>query len=196
MSRRAGVRSRLVAVAGLALLWLLLWGEVSWANVVGGVLAGLFTVTVFPLAPLGLQGRLHPVGLARFVLHFARDLVVSSVQVAAAVFLPRRRLTNAIVAVPLRVVSDLNIAITSIAVTLVPGSVVMDAHRDDGVLFIHLLNVRDEEHLKRLRQGVAGVEWRVVHAIGSPAEIRRIEWLRGVQQRPGQGGGSENGGRV
>jgi multicomponent Na+:H+ antiporter subunit E len=185
----AGRRGRLSASLSLAVLWLCLWGDVSWANVVGGLLAGLFAVSIFPLAPLGLRGRLHPIGAARFVAHFVRDLIVSSVQVAAAAFLPRRRLYNAIVAVQLQVVSDLNIALTSVAVTLVPGSLVMDASREDGVLFIHLLNVRDEEHLERLRQGVAEVEWRVVHAIGSPPEVRRIEWLRDVAQRRASGTG-------
>lgn len=175
-ARLAGLRGRLVAILVLAAVWVLLWGEISWANVIGGVLVASFAVIVFPLAPLDLQGRVHPLGILLFVLYFLRDLVWSSVQVAVAAFLPRDSLQNAIIAVPLRIHSDLNIALTSIAVTLVPGSVVMEANRETGVLFVHVLRVRDHAHLERLRRSVLEVEARVVRAVGSPAERRRLEW--------------------
>ncbi len=191
--QRAGPWGRLLAVASLTVLWVFLWGDLSWANVAGGMLVSLFAITVFPLTPLDLRGRLHPWGIVRFAVHFVRDLVVSSVQVAIAALLPRQRLHNAIIAVPLRIVSDLNIALTSVAVTLVPGSVVMDARRETGVLYVHMLNVRDEAHLARLRRGVLDVEWRLVHAIGSPTEIRRIEWLQRLSTRVDHSGAPGDG---
>ncbi len=175
--RHAKLRGRLVAVVVLTVVWMLMWGDVSWANVVGGLLVSSSAVTVFPLAPLDLQGRLHPLAILRFLAYFLRDLVWSSFQVAVAAFLPRDRLQNAIIAVPLRIHSDLNLALTSVAVTLVPGSVVMEANRETGVLYVHVLRVRDHAHLARLRRSVLDVEARVVRAVGSPAERRRLEWL-------------------
>jgi multicomponent Na+:H+ antiporter subunit E len=193
-ARRAGQRKaanlggRAAAVGVLTGVWILLWGDLSWANLIGGVLVSLFAVLVAPLPPLKLHKRLRPLGLLRFALHLIRDLVVSSVDVAAAALLPQRRLRNAVIAVPLRVVSDLNVALTSVTLTLVPGSVVIEARRETGTLYVHLLNVRDHRHLERLRHAVLDVERRVVHAIGTDEEIRKVDSAaRGVSGAPGDG---------
>ncbi len=180
--RRPTLGGRAAAVGTLTAIWVLLWGDLSWANVVGGVLVSLFAVFVLPLPPLELHKRLRPLGALRYVVRLIRDLIVSSVDVAKAALRPRGRLQNAVVAIPLRVVSDLNVALTSVTVTLIPGSVVIEARRETGVLYIHMLNVRDHRHLDRLRQDVLDVERRVVHAIGSDDEIRRVDEPRTVSE--------------
>jgi multicomponent Na+:H+ antiporter subunit E len=192
--RRPTLGSRAAAVGTLTAIWVLLWGDVSWANVVGGVLVSLFAVFVLPLPPLELHKRLRPLGVLRYVVRLIRDLIVSSVDVAKAALRPRGPLQNAVVAVPLRVVSDLNVALTSVTVTLIPGSVVIEARRETGTLYIHMLNVRDHHDLDRLRQSTLDVERRVVHAIGSDDEIRRVDEPRRIDGKARGGSGAPEGG--
>jgi multicomponent Na+:H+ antiporter subunit E len=107
------------------------------------------------------------------------DLVVSSVQVAWVAVRPSRELRNAVVAVRLRVPSDFNLALTSEAVTLVPGSVTVEADRESATLYVHLLDVRDRAEVERLRHRVRALEGRLVRAIGSDEELRRLKVAEG-----------------
>nr|WP_255672337.1 Na+/H+ antiporter subunit E [Glycomyces amatae] len=173
MTRRERLRSRITAVIGLVLVWDLLWGDFSLLNTVFGVLVATAILVVFPLPPVKFGGRLRPVGVVRFAARFLFDLVVASFQVALLAFRPGRP-TNAIVAVRLRVPSDLNMTLVAEAVSLVPGSLIAEADHQTGTLYIHMLGVRDEAHLERLRAGVLLLEARLIRAIGSDEELRKV----------------------
>lgn len=172
-NRRERIRSRIVAVLGLMVVWNLLWGEFTWGNVITGIVVATAILVFFPLPPVTFRGRPRPWGLIRFFARFFADLVVASFQVALLAFLPRTP-TSAIVAVRLRVKSDLNLTLVAEAVSLVPGSLITEADNLTGTLYIHMLGVRDASHLEELREGVLRLEARLIRAIGSDAELRKV----------------------
>jgi multicomponent Na+:H+ antiporter subunit E len=174
-----GRRQPFIALSGMTVIWILLWGDVSWGNLAGGLLVSTVVLALFPLPSVRLHGRIRPLGVLRFALHFVGDLVVSSVQVAWVAVRPSRELRNAVVAVRLRVPSDFNLALTSEAVTLVPGSVTVEADRESATLYVHLLDVRDRAEVERLRHRVRALEGRLVRAIGSDEELRRLKVAEG-----------------
>jgi Multisubunit Na+/H+ antiporter, MnhE subunit len=174
LSRRDKRRNRIIAVIGLVAVWCLLWGSFSWANLIGGLVLAVVVLVAFPLPPVTFAGRVHLPGLVRFVARFLRDLVVSSVQVAALAFRFGHVPRSAIIAVPLRIRSDLNLTLTAVALCLVPGSLVVEVDRAAGVLYVHALGVRDAEQVERFRRDVLALEARIVGAIGSRAERRVI----------------------
>jgi len=51
------MRSRLVAAAGLTVIWVLLWGRPTAVNVVGGLLVAVIILAVCPLPPVTFAGR-------------------------------------------------------------------------------------------------------------------------------------------
>ncbi|WP_442930809.1 Na+/H+ antiporter subunit E [Micromonospora sp. NBC_00421] len=167
-------RNRAVAMVVLVTVWVLLWGTLSWANVLGGLVVGLVVLTVFPLPPVTFAGRLHPLPLLRFTWRFLRDLVVASVQIAALAFRFGHTPQGAIIAVPLRVRSDLNLTLTAEALSLVPGSLIVEVDRDTGTLYVHVLGVRTREEVERFRDGVLELEARLIEAIGSTQELRLV----------------------
>ncbi|GAA1882013.1 Na+/H+ antiporter subunit E [Asanoa iriomotensis] len=169
-TRRA---NRAVAVLGMALVWILLWGTFSWANLLGGLVVAGIVLLVFPLPPVVFAGRLRPVPLARFVAWFLRDLFVASVQIAWLAFRFGYTPHGAIIGVGLRVGTDLNLTLTAEALSLVPGSLIVEVDRAEGVLWIHVLDVRDRAEAERFRQDVLALESRIVAAVGSPDEVRR-----------------------
>lgn len=164
----------MIAVTGLAVVWCLLWGAFSWANVIGGLVLAVVVVVVFPLPPVRFAGRVHPLGLVRFVVRFLFDLVVSSVQVAVLAFRFGHTPRGAVIAVPLRVGSDLNLTLTGVALSLVPGSLIIEVDRAAGVLYVHVLGVRDHDEVERFRRSVLELEARIVGAIGSAAELAAV----------------------
>ncbi|GHJ08134.1 hypothetical protein TPA0907_25010 [Micromonospora humidisoli] len=174
LTRAARRRNRAVAMIVLVTVWVLLWGTLSWANVLGGLVVGLVVLTVFPLPPVTFTGRVHPVPLLRFALRFLRDLVVASVQIAALALRFGHPPLGAIIAVRLRVRSDLNLTLTAEALSLVPGSLIVEVDRDAGILYVHVLGVRDRAEVERFRDGVLELEARLIAAIGSAQEQRLV----------------------
>jgi multicomponent Na+:H+ antiporter subunit E len=173
-SRRARVRDRLVAIGALTAVWMLLWGVFSWATFLGGLVVSAVVVTVFPLPPVTFAGRLRPVGLARFAGRFLIDLVRASAQLAWTAVRFRYRPRSAVIAVPLAVRSDLNITLCGEAVSLIPGSLIVDTDRAAGVLYIHVFDVSDHHAVERFRREVHALEARIVRAVGSAAELAQL----------------------
>ncbi|SCL17450.1 multicomponent Na+:H+ antiporter subunit E [Micromonospora inyonensis] len=129
-------------------------------------------LAVFPLPPVTFAGRLHPLGLLRFGLRVLYDLVVASLQIAWLALRFGHEPRGAIIAVPLRVNTDLNLTLTAEALSLVPGSLIMEADRATGTLYIHVLGVRTIEDVERFRRGVLELEERIIAAVGSEGERR------------------------
>ncbi|MBB2941417.1 multicomponent Na+:H+ antiporter subunit E [Actinoplanes lutulentus] len=163
-------RDRCVAAAALTVIWTLLWGSFTPLTVIGGLLIAIVVLTVFPLPPVTYAGRVHPLGVLKFAGRFAVDLVVASAQVAALAFRFGSTPRSAVIAVPLRVPSDLGLTLTAEALSLVPGSLIVEVDRERGVLYVHVLGVSDLADVERFRGEVLALERRLVAAFGSPAE--------------------------
>ncbi|GAA2532724.1 Na+/H+ antiporter subunit E [Pilimelia columellifera] len=165
---------RLLALTVLVTIWVLLWGVLSWLTVIGGLLAAVVILVVFPLPPVSFGGRLRPFGILRFGGRLAVDLLVASAQLAREAFRFGQEGRSAIIGMPLRVRSDLNLTLTGEALSLVPGSLIVDTDRESSILFMHVFPVRDRLDVERHRAGMYGVEARIIQAIGSADEIRRV----------------------
>ncbi|NES28380.1 Na+/H+ antiporter subunit E [Micromonospora terminaliae] len=167
-------RDQAIALGWLVAIWVLLWGDLSWGNLLAGLVIGAAVLLFFPLPPVTFGGRLRPGALLVLAVTFAGELVTASLHVAAVALRPGYVPRGAVIAVPLRVRTDLNLALTAEVVSLVPGTLILEVDRDRGVLYVHVLDVRGPEDLTASRERVLAVERRVVRAVGSPAEVRRL----------------------
>ncbi|PWU51098.1 Na+/H+ antiporter subunit E [Micromonospora globispora] len=168
-------RDQAIALGWLVLIWLLLWGDLSWGNLLGGLVVGVAVLVFFPLPPVTFGGRLRLGALLVLVATFAAELVSASVRVAGLAVRPGCRPRSAIVAVRLRVRTDLNLALTAEVISLVPGTLILEVDRDQGVLYVHVFDVRDPEDLAESRNRILTVERRIVRAIGSADEVRQLQ---------------------
>jgi len=159
----------------LVVLWMLLWGTVSPFSVLSGIVMALVVTRVFYLPPVELSGRVNVLHLAWFLLRFLFDLVRASFQVAAQAFDPRGLRGNAVVAVQLHTRSDFIITITSVVVSLVPGSLVVEIDRERSILYLHALGTRDQAGVEKVKAKVLKVEAEAVRALGSRADLRRLD---------------------
>ncbi|MEO6997962.1 MAG: Na+/H+ antiporter subunit E [Terracoccus sp.] len=172
------------AVVAIAVVWLLLWDQLSWGNLVNGLLVGLFVTLAFPLPSIQYAGSFRPVRYAMLIGRFLVDLVQSSWQVTRLALGPRTP-RNAVIGVALRSRSDLYLTITAELVTLVPGSVVIEARRSTSMLYLHLIDVGRPGAIEAQRRNVLAVEERVVRALGSRAEIAALEQAKRSDRQPG-----------
>lgn len=172
-SRRARIWQQVPLLIGLVLLWMLLWGEISWLSLLSGVGIALFVTRVFYLPPVELSGRFNPFWALVLALRFAGQVVAASVSVAALAFRPGKLPPNAIIEVPLRTRSDFVMSIVAIIVSLVPGTLVLEIDRHRALLFLHVLAAGNAEGTERARRSALATEAAVVRAIGSRAELEK-----------------------
>jgi multicomponent Na+:H+ antiporter subunit E len=171
------VRHQLPLLVWLVLVWMLLWGTWSWANLISGSVLAVLVTVLLPLPPVVGGARLHPVGVLVFLGHFVVDLVLSAAQVAWQTIRPGGIEHSAIIRVQMRTDSDLLLTIVAEALTLVPGSLVIDMDRQQRTLALHILHVRDLADVERRRAAVLAEEERVVRAFGSAEEIAALGHL-------------------
>lgn len=168
--RRPQLRMSIVT----AVIWVLLWGDLSLANLVSGFLLGLLITWVFPLPPIDFHGRFRPWPHTKLIAILLFDLVRSSFVVAAQAFHFGHTMRNAVVRVDLKTHSDLYLTLTSELVSLVPGSLVMEARRQESVVYLHVMDVRTPADIADAHRKVLQAEERVVRSFGSDAEIAAL----------------------
>ena len=93
---RWSLLQQLPLLIGLIVLWMVLWGELTWLSLVSGVVVALVVSLVLYLPPVELGGRLNPFWGIVFLGRFLVDLVVASMQVAWLVIRPRGVTANAV----------------------------------------------------------------------------------------------------
>ncbi|WP_030772380.1 Na+/H+ antiporter subunit E [Streptomyces albidoflavus] len=160
-------------VVWLAVIWVLLWGTFSWANLVNGVVVAVLLCLAFPLPPADLGLRLHPWGILKLLLYLLWDMWISGVRVTKQIFVdyPHRA---AVLAIPLRCRSELMLTATAVAVSNVPGGSVIELRRATATLFVHVLDADDPKALETARRSVWRTEELTVRAFGSREEIARV----------------------
>jgi len=172
---RHRLRHQFALLAWLVLVWNLLWGTWSWANLISGIVVAAAVTTLLPLPPVVGGTRIHPAALVGFLGYFLADLVISAAQVAWLTLSPRGLRYSAIITVDMRTDSDLLLTIIAESLILVPGSIVIDLDREAQTLALHVLHVRDRDDVERARDRVRAMEARVVRALGTADDIAALD---------------------
>jgi len=138
----------------LALAWMALTGDWSLPALVFSCALGWLLLRL--ARPLGGEGfrRVRLARLPGFLLYFLKEVVVANLKVAAAVIAPRGRLRPAIVAVPLAVDRDAEIALLANLITLTPGTLSLDVSPDRRTLYVHAMSADGPDALRgEIREG-------------------------------------------
>jgi multicomponent Na+:H+ antiporter subunit E len=174
---RARIWQQVPLIVALVILWMLLWGSISWLNLVTGLVLAIVVTRVFFLPPIELSGRFHPWWALVFLADFSAKVVVASFQVAAQAFAARPVSRNAVIGVQLFTRSDLIMTLTAIALSLIPGSLVVEADRERSVLYLHVFSTPDDAAVEAARTQVMRIERQLVRALGSRHDLERMsEW--------------------
>ncbi len=170
---RRGILQRIPLLVALVLLWMALWGEITLLSGLSGLVVALVVTRLFYLPPVELSGRFNIGWFLVFVGRLARDLVIASVLVSAQAFAKPVR-ANAVIAVKLKTASDFIMTMTATAVSLVPGSIVVEIDRDTATLYLHVLGASSEADIAEARSRVLATERGLVRAVGSRDDLRTV----------------------
>lgn len=166
---------RLVTVGWLLVVWVALWGDVTVANVLSGLLVAGGIVAVFPVGRRRPgTARLRIVPAFQLVAYFLWKLVEANVIVAWEVITPSNvNVREAIVAAPISdAASDTVVAIIANAISLTPGTLTVEVRRHPTVLYVHVLHLRS---IEQTRIEVLQLERYVMRALGTPDAVVDVE---------------------
>jgi len=160
---------------GLVVIWMLLWGQFTWLSLITGLALAVGVSAVFYLPAVDMSIRVNPWYTVLFFARLLFDISRASIGVAWLVLKPRYVPSNAIMAIALRTRSDLIMTWTAEAISIVPGSIVVDVDREDSVLYVHVINVRNEAEMDAFEDEVLRTERRIALALGTKADLRRLK---------------------
>ena len=163
------------AIVVLTVVWVLLWEQLSLFVVITGVLLAVLVGLVFPLPAIELHGRFRPWPALKALGRLAVDVVRASVGVVVLAFSFGTTPRSSIIRVQLWSRSDLYLTQTAELVSLVPGSIVLEARRSTSTLYLHVLDVTDDAGLAAAAQAVLDAEERVLRTFGSTAELTAFD---------------------
>ncbi len=136
----------------LAVLWVFLWGDLSLYTLLVGLVGGYVVLWLFTR----VNGRRtlrdaygqRLINLVRFTGYFLKLLVVSNLQIAREIVTPGQQMTPRFVRYEVTGMSDAQATAFANAITLTPGTLVVDAReREDGrrFLYVHAMYAEDRE---------------------------------------------------
>lgn len=154
----------------LVVLWVLLWGELTPANVLGGVAVAVGVLVAVPRpAPLpasrGERSIIRPLRFASLLAWFTWKLVEANLKVALAVVRPSSsEMRTALVRVDLPGCTPGIVTLVANGVSLTPGTLTIEVDEAVPSLLVHVMQFEGEDALRR---DVWELERRTVAAVGS-----------------------------
>jgi multicomponent Na+:H+ antiporter subunit E len=162
----ASLQRRVLVVAGLVVVWVLGWGEVSVANVVSGVVVAVVALVVFPLEDLPGSGRprIHLLPMVELLGFFVWQLVVSNVAMARDLLGSRGRIRTGVLAYHLRVESDALLTSLANVAALTPGAMPIEVEKGPCTIYLHVTRMHERDRTER---NLARYEELFVRSFGS-----------------------------
>lgn len=140
---------QVVTVVWLTVVWVALWEQLTWANVLGGLAASAAVVAfVPPRRPVGPRLGFRPLRALWLGLYFLWKLTEASAFLAFEVVTPRNRVRPAIVSVDLSTSSHAIATLVANLVSLTPGTLTLEVDEETLTLYIHVLHLSTFEGLR------------------------------------------------
>ncbi|SFF49850.1 multicomponent Na+:H+ antiporter subunit E [Paenibacillus algorifonticola] len=137
----------------IAFVWMFLYNDWSTPRFTVGYLIGILSIGLFS------RFWAHEFYLKRFwavvklLALFAKELFISSFVVMLQVIRPRLSIRPGIFAYKTELKTDWEITLLSCLICLTPGTLTLDVSRDGQTLYIHAMDMEDEDELSAQIKG-------------------------------------------
>ena len=128
------------------ILWLLLCMSFDWEDImVGAVISCLVTLItgdMFVTRPHMLKNPLRYLWFMYYVPLFVWECLKANIDVAYRVIHPMLPINPGIVKVKTKLKSETGLTFLANSITLTPGTMSVDLDRENGIIYIHWINVK------------------------------------------------------
>lgn len=168
---RNSLRAELPLILWLVVVWGALWGDWSPGNLVFGLLLALLVTRTLVLPPVRLSGRFNVVHFVLFVVSFIWQVARASIHVFRVALTQGPRVHNAVLGVALRQNNDLLMTAVGHTMALIPGSLVVEVDRGNGILYFHVLDIATAEQAEAFKRSVLDAEAAWIRIMGSREDL-------------------------
>lgn len=179
------LKQELPLIVFLGVFWMAVWQSFDLGTFLIGLFFGTAVVRLFFLPPLRGTGRFNLFWGAVFGARFLAKMVLASFQVSWMTISKGPRVRNSIISVQLRSHDDLMITLTGHALALVPGSLVLEVDRTTATLYLHALNVTNEEDAEKIRQDALRSEALLIRTLGNRSDLAVVKAEARLGRAPG-----------
>lgn len=158
----------------LMLVWVLLWGSLSAANIIAGLAVAVVITVLLPLPAVPVEGRVHLLSLARLAVQVAVWLVMSSFQMAWLAVRPGPLPVNAVLRAHLAIKSDLVLALGVNIVNLTPGTIVLEIDQARRLIYVHVVDAGSDKAIERFHNQITTLERLLVVAFERESDWRPV----------------------
>ena len=133
----------------LALIWVVLTGDLSGINLFAGLVVGYLVLGLMQRQVPMLRGYTSRLPrLIRFIFFFFKELIMANLKVAFDIVTPIWHMKPDVIAMPLEARTEMEITMVANLISLTPGTLSLDVSDDRRVLFIHAMFLDDEQALR------------------------------------------------
>jgi multicomponent Na+:H+ antiporter subunit E len=180
MSRETLVR--IGVLLWLAIVYTALWGDVTVANVLVGLVIGALIMISLPLPRVPIHGRLHPLSLLQLIVISCYYALESSVQIAWFAIRPAGAPVSGVLRVRMIIRSDLVLVLCADVLNLIPGTMVLELDRATHTIWVHVLDVGSDQAVEKFYHSTRKLERLLIRSFERPAE-----WHESVHSESSQG---------
>lgn len=145
------------------IIWVMLWGELTFANVLSGILVATLLNLAMPIPPSS-ELDINFGGMVRLFGSWAIDFVKASVNVAWLAIRRADPPPTAIIKVPMRTNDDISLATAMALINLQPGGIIVDIDKREKTLTMHLLDASSTGKVAEQINQLTRIERRVIRA--------------------------------
>jgi multicomponent Na+:H+ antiporter subunit E len=156
------VKKKIVLFLFAYILWLLLCWSLDWQHVAVGAVAALLVTVItgglFITRPRLLKNPIRYVWFLYYLPLFVWECLKANLDVAYRVAHPDLPIKPGIVKIKTKLRSETGLTFLANSITLTPGTLTVDINQEEGVLYIHWINVGSTDIEKATRMIVAKFE--------------------------------------
>ncbi|MFD4469838.1 Na+/H+ antiporter subunit E [Rhodococcus sp. NPDC058505] len=168
MTRALALRA--ASLVWLVLVWVLLWGTVSAANILGGVVVATLITVLLPLPRVPVQGRIHLWSVIKLIGLALGYAAQSSVQVAWLSVRPGPLPVTGVLRCRLGIKSDLVLTLCVDVLNLIPGTLVLEVDRVKRVVYVHVLDIGTDKAVRHFHRTVRQLDRLFIQAFERDTE--------------------------
>lgn len=162
-------RTRPGSILWLSVMWILLMGELTWGNVFAAVALAVAIVMFFPLPPVPSGGiNLDVWALLKYIIRWIGSLITAALSVSWLAIRPADPPRSAILTVPMRLSSELELYFATCAYNLQPGGCVTDIDLANRTWTIHVLDAGTDAAVDKAIADVAALERAMIEIFEKP----------------------------
>ncbi|PXA78305.1 Na+/H+ antiporter subunit E [Auritidibacter sp. NML100628] len=167
----------------LVLIWCALWQDFRIGQIIMGAITAVLVMFIFRLPPIPFGDRFNFYYAVKFLFIFLWKITWASIDVGIKAIVRGPRITNSVLAVQLRSHDDLVVTLVAHAYALIPGSLVIDVDRTTSTLYLHVLDVPNDQAAEDYKRDSRNIESHIIRAIGSKKDYALIRGEHEASER-------------